>query len=179
MLRPVTTPVDIRAVADLAQRIWTEHYTPIIGAAQVAYMLERFQTAGAIGRQIGEEGVRYWLCIEAGEPVGYLAVQPRPGAGAGAGELFLSKLYVRKDCRGRGLARAMVAHAADLARELGLPRLRLTVNRHNTGAHAAYAALGFVRTAAQRFDIGGGFVMDDYVYEMAVPPAPAGGERRG
>lgn len=32
----------IAAVAALAREIWTQHYTPIIGAAQVAYMLERF-----------------------------------------------------------------------------------------------------------------------------------------
>ena len=39
---PVTTQAQIVQVATLAEEIWREHYTPIIGAAQVDYMLEHF-----------------------------------------------------------------------------------------------------------------------------------------
>jgi diamine N-acetyltransferase len=51
---------EIEKVASLAREIWTEHYTPIIGQEQVEYMLENFQSAGAIKEQI-QTGVLYYL----------------------------------------------------------------------------------------------------------------------
>ena len=40
-LERVERPEQIAAVAELAEEIWTQHYTPIIGPAQVLYMLEK------------------------------------------------------------------------------------------------------------------------------------------
>ena len=79
--------------------------------------------------------------------------------------LFLSKLYVRASFRGKGLARAMLKAAEKAARESGVARIRLTCNKYNTASLAAYERMGFVRTADVVTDIGGGFVMDDYVME--------------
>ena len=41
------TSAQIIEVADLANTIWTEHFTPLIGSAQVYYMLEKFQSVVA------------------------------------------------------------------------------------------------------------------------------------
>ena len=51
----------------------------------------------------------------------------------------------------------------------GLSKIWLTVNKYNDGSIAAYEALGMKRVRDQVADIGGGFVMDDYVYEIDVP----------
>ncbi len=59
-------------IAQLADTIWREHYTPIIGASQVAYMLSEFQSAKAIEKQVSQ-GVQYYLIFYASHPVGYLA----------------------------------------------------------------------------------------------------------
>jgi len=50
---PVTIEKAIDEVAKLAEEIWRDHYTPIIGAAQVDYMLTRFQSADAVKKPIG------------------------------------------------------------------------------------------------------------------------------
>ena len=55
-LERVETPSQIAAVAELARETWMQHYVPLIGAAQVEYMLARFQSAEAIARQIAAEG---------------------------------------------------------------------------------------------------------------------------
>ena len=60
LLTPVRTAEEIRVVADLAENVWTEHYTPLIGAAQVAYMMEKFQCVSAITEPI-RQGYRYYL----------------------------------------------------------------------------------------------------------------------
>ncbi|NCA83730.1 MAG: GNAT family N-acetyltransferase, partial [Opitutae bacterium] len=58
-LERVESAEPIAAVAALAREIWTQHYVPIIGAAQVEYMLEKFQSAEAIARQLAGEGYEY------------------------------------------------------------------------------------------------------------------------
>ena len=150
----VETREQIAEVARLAREIWTAHYTPIIGPAQVAYMLERFQSAEAIARQIATEGYEYYLAPGAG----YFALVPDRAAG----RALLSKIYVREDRRGTGLGRAMVAQAEARCAELGCRELWLTVNKHNVGSIAFYERMGFRKTGAVATDIGHGFVMDDW-----------------
>ena len=101
----------IAALAALAREIWTTHYTPIIGAAQVEYMLEKFQSAEALARQIADEGYEYYWVPDAG----YLALAPDMAEKS----VLLSKIYVKEDRRGTGLGRAMVEFAEARAAELG------------------------------------------------------------
>ena len=56
----VTEESQVRAVAVLALEIWRQHYTPILGTAQVEYMLTRFQSVDAIDRNTSAiSGCRY------------------------------------------------------------------------------------------------------------------------
>ncbi|MDA8030391.1 MAG: GNAT family N-acetyltransferase [Alphaproteobacteria bacterium] len=162
----VSTESDIHAVAALANEIWREHYEPIIGLAQVEYMLEKFQSAAAIAAQIAEEGFCYYLIRADGDggqgDIGYLGFQ-REGA-----VMFLSKLYVKKSARGCGFGARAVGFLRELAREQGMEKIRLTVNKGNALAIAAYERAGFTRTGELVIDIGGGYVMDDFVFEVGV-----------
>ncbi|AKJ63338.1 GNAT family N-acetyltransferase [Kiritimatiella glycovorans] len=159
----VKTAADMRTVAALAREIWTEHYTPIIGAAQVEYMLDYLQSMAAIRGQCAD-GCRYYLWQVDDEPAGYCAGDPEIPRRT----LWVSKLYVRKDCRGRGGGRHMVDFLAERAREWSLQRLRLGVNRNNRGAIAAYRKMGFNVYGKRVKKIGRGFVMDDYMLEKKV-----------
>lgn len=154
----------IAAVAALAREIWTEHYAPIIGTAQVDYMLEKFQSAGAIARQVAEEGYAYYWVANAG----YLALAPDLTKNS----VLLSKIYVKEELRGAGLGRAMVEFAEKRCAECGCNELWLTVNKNNSGSIAFYERMGFRKTNAVVTDIGGGFVMDDW--RMVKPVEGAG-----
>ena len=55
-LIPVTDEQRIRLVAELADRIWHEHYAGILAQPQIDYMVEKFQSADAVSRQIREQG---------------------------------------------------------------------------------------------------------------------------
>ena len=48
----IQTQDEADMIARLAQEIWHEHYKPIIGEQQVAYMLEKFQSADQIWTDI-------------------------------------------------------------------------------------------------------------------------------
>lgn len=162
LIRPVENTEQIRRVAALAEVIWQEHFTPIIGRAQVAYMLDKFQSAAAIEAQIRAQAYAYYLLFEGEAPFGYLAFVEQ------AAGLFLSKFYIRAEQRGRGHGRAALAWLEREARQRGLAQIHLTVNRHNAGTIAAYRALGFAISGEQLSDIGGGFVMDDYCMAKAL-----------
>ena len=125
-------------------------------------MVEKFQSADSIAQQIREQGYRYYLMQDGDGFAGYTAVQ------VGDGRLFLSKLYIDAACRGRGYARQTLCFLEERCRENGLETIWLTVNRHNAGSIAAYEKMGFVKIREQAADIGGGFVMDDFIMEKSV-----------
>ena len=128
---PVGT-ADIETLCGLAKEIWTEHYAPILSDEQVAYMVERFQSVPAVTDQLGK-GYRYFfLRTAAGENGGFMGICPEEDG------LFLSKLYVHRDFRRRGLARYALAYLRELCRREGYSPIRLTVNKHNAGSIAAY-----------------------------------------
>ena len=162
--QPACTAADLAIVEALAEQIWHEHYTPLIGAAQVEYMVEKFQRAPAMQAQI-RDGYEYFLVRRDAQAVGYIAVQ----AQASERQLFISKLYLHKSARGSGTGRACMEFIERLARQRGLDRLWLTVNKGNPSV-LAYERLGFSIARAIVMDIGGGFVMDDYRMEKSIVP---------
>lgn len=159
---PVTRPEQCAALATLAREIWTAHFTPIIGSEQVEYMLEKFQSAQAIEAQINQQGYAYFLLLQGTEIAGYLGFQVEAEA------LFLSKLYLKESFRGQDIARQAIDWLVDLAQQMELPRIYLTCNKHNTHTMQVYRALGFRRTRDIKTDIGQGYVMDDYIWELPV-----------
>ncbi len=157
----VSTENRIESIESLAREIWTEHYIPIIGKQQVDYMLARYQSKQAVKEQIAS-GVLYFLIKEGHAFIGYIAVQPR------GDELFLSKIYLQSSRRARGYGKKAVQFVETLARERGLRKIVLTVNKNNTGAIRAYEKIGFRNVGSLVQDIGSGFVMDDYAMEKTV-----------
>jgi ribosomal protein S18 acetylase RimI-like enzyme len=126
-------------------------------------MLEKSQSHYAILNQIEKDGFIYYLLEEKnGNHVGYFAVVPRPK------DLLLSKLYVTAENRRKGYARYALEFIETLARNKGLSKITLTVNKNNTGSINAYKKLGFVIIGSLVTDIGDDFVMDDYKMEKAI-----------
>lgn len=163
---PVTRPDQVTTVAALAHEIWYEYYVPLIGRAQVDYMVARFQTPQAMQAQI-DQGHEYFLVqqqLDSGKrfDIGYCALQEQPGR-----VMFLSKFYLHHAARGSGTGRRCMEFIEGLARRRGLSLLWLTVNKGNPAVQA-YQRLGFRIAAELVMDIGGGFVMDDYRMEKAL-----------
>lgn len=81
----------------------------------------------------------------------------------GLAAMKLGQLYVLASHRGLGLGKFMLGHVEQRAGDLGRYLLWLQVNKRNTGAVGFYTAAGFEVVREAVFEIGGGFVMDDYV----------------
>jgi ribosomal protein S18 acetylase RimI-like enzyme len=153
-LSPVSSTEQIETTAQLAAEIWTQHYTAIIGAEQVAYMLAKFQSKAAITQQISE-GYQYYL-LDSKNPSGYLCLKQEDNA------LFISKIYLKANQRGKGFGKVMMEFTKNQAINLGVNELRLTVNKYNTKTISAYEKMGFSKKREVVFDIGNGYIMDDY-----------------
>ncbi len=159
----VNTSEDIDIVAELAKEIWEQHFTPIIGAAQVEYMLNRFQSADAVTSQI-DSGYEYYLAWIGTEPVGYTGLV----ADTASGKLMISKIYVRQSLRGRGVGKSLLEFIERKCSLGKYPTLWLTVNRFNDATVEWYKHRHFAIVDEVKKDIGGGFIMDDYIMEKKI-----------
>lgn len=153
----------IQEIADLANIIWHQHFIPIIGIQQVEYMLDKFQSYRALKEQL-EDGYEYYQLYDNGEFCGYCGVHPE------GGRLFLSKLYIKKECRGRHIATKAFRFLENLCRDRGISTIWLTCNKHNDNTLNVYRHLGFETIDTQEADIGNGYIMDDYIMEYRISP---------
>lgn len=150
---------DLAAVAELAGVIWRRHYPGIITAEQIDYMLERGYARAALRRFLIEEGAGLDLAYADQRLVGFAAYYRADHPE----ELKLDKLYVHPDFHRLGVGRRLIEAAAAAAQAQRRATLVLNVNKNNAQAVRAYIRNGFVTREAVVVDIGGGFVMDDYV----------------
>lgn len=156
----ITDSDELRRLAELADKIWHECFIDIISAEQIDYMVDKFQSYDAMLTQISSQGYSYCGVYDDGDLCGYIGMKPDTD-----GRFFLSKLYLRSDKRGQGIATQMMKRVFDEAESCGRNRVYLTVNKYNTHAIDVYKRLGFTVAEAAVTDIGNGFVMDDYVME--------------
>lgn len=150
-----------KELALLAERLWHSAYDGLLGKTQVDYMVDLLQSAPALREQIGH-GYIYYFIRSGGQAIGFCGVQMQ------GEKLFLSKLYLSDEFRGRGVGQLALGKVAAIARDRGAKSVYLTVNKGNLRAVRAYEKFGFVRTEEQVSDIGNGFVMDDFVYEFTL-----------
>jgi len=150
---------DVERVAALAGEIWRRHYADIISAAQIEYMLKQRYDPSLIRAEL-ERADLWWDKLLLADQVAGFASYFLTGA---AGEMKLDKLYVHHMHQRRGYGGRLIAHVCAQSRRQGCSRLTLAVNRNNRIAISAYLKHGFTVRTSRVQDIGGGFVMDDYV----------------
>ncbi|MBF6978459.1 GNAT family N-acetyltransferase [Aerococcaceae bacterium zg-BR22] len=156
--KKVATEKDLAQLYTVISEIWPEVFTPIIGVQQVAYMLEHYQSVDAIQTEIAR-GAHYYLLLHEDEVVGYTAYENQEE------KLYLSKLYIRQSLRGKGY----MSQLFDWYEQLSEGKtLYLNVNQGNKLAIQVYEHRGFKRVGERYVDIGEGYVMNDYVYELSL-----------
>ena len=157
-IRPVTQP-DVPAIAALAREIWQATYPGIITQAQIDFMLE--QRYGHERLYDDLEDLHKWLdqAFLGDRRIGFAFSEIYKG------EFKLDKLYIHPDVQRRGVGGQLIANVAERAKKMGYPCVILQVNKRNTNAINSYKKYGFEVRTATVDDIGGGYVMDDFVME--------------
>jgi len=159
---------EIEALVALTRDTWQHHYAGIIPTSQIDYMLAQRYAPATILAQLSQEGV-WWDTLHCdGILTGFVQFE----RGVDTGDLKIDKLYIRYAERGQGHGGILLQHVEQEARSLGCHRLYLQVNKNNVSAIGAYRKHGFEITDAAVFDIGNGFVMDDYIMSKALAALP-------
>jgi len=100
------------------------------------------QVAALAGPQLASGEVA--VIFAAGDPpAGFAQLRYRSSLYSPGPDACLEELWVRPELRGRGLGRALLEAAMDLARELGADRMDLNTSVTDEAARALYERCGF------------------------------------
>ena len=158
-LRPALLE-DITLIQKLAHSIWHAHYIPIIGAKQVSYMLNAFYSTAALKKQFSTHHVFYILQHPLHGALGFLSVEM-----LSEGSYKIHKFYIETAYANLGIG----THVFTLLNTLlHAKEFTLTVNRQNYRSINFYFKLGFKITSVADFDIGNGFVMNDFIMKWTL-----------
>lgn len=159
------TVEDIPVLRDLADRTWREAYAEIISAAQIDYMLGWMYSPEQIAKEIGA-GVIWEITEVEDQPAGFCSL-----TFVDQDHAKLNRLYVLPERQGLGLGSRLLTRVQELARERGVREISLQVNKQNARAIRRYERAGYNVSHSAVFDIGGGFVMDDYIMTQVIAPS--------
>jgi len=155
------TPEDIELIRQLTFKVWPQTYSSIITSGQIAYMLEMMYSVSSLQQQM-VEGSQFIIVFEDKEPVGFASYQEiEPTV------YKLHKLYVLPQTQGKGTGKFIINYIINEIKQAGASAIQLQVNRRN-GAKKFYEKTGFAVIKEFDFDIGNGYVMDDYVMEKKI-----------
>lgn len=151
----------IEKISDYARKLFIEYYTDLIGTKQANYMANLFLSKEAITKLISN-GAIFKLAVNNNTILGfteYLLEDNR---------VFLSKLYVSKEYRNKGIGKLMLEDCIKYAKENNKNSIYLTVNKGNTNSIEIYKHIGFKIIDSVINDIGNNYYMDDYIMELSV-----------
>ncbi len=153
------TEADLPAISELAGVIWHACYPGIITVEQIDYMLTRMYALDTMRDEIRSQRIRYDCLFVDGKMAGFASYGPTSEPGVKK----LHKLYLLPESHGCGWGSRLLQHVELEVRHFGARRLILSVNKRNARAIAAYRRNGFAIAESVVSDIGGGFVMDDFI----------------
>ncbi|MDR2205958.1 MAG: GNAT family N-acetyltransferase [Flavobacteriaceae bacterium] len=160
-MKPATEK-DISLIQELARKSWKNAYSEILSKAQIDFMLETMYSAKMLNLHICENpNYRYFLISDNGNFVGFVGFEHHY-------ENLTTKLhriYLLTEAKGKGLGKMSIDFLKNETRKSGDKRIILTVNKNNPVKNF-YEKLGFQIYGEAIFDIGNGFVMDDFLMEF-------------
>jgi ribosomal protein S18 acetylase RimI-like enzyme len=153
----------ISIIQQLADRIWRMHYPSIITVAQIDFMLHKMYSAESLAEQM-INGHHFVILQMDEQPVGFISVSKKTEH-----HYFINKLYVDTTQHRKGLGKLLLDKVEADYRDAEC--FSLTVNRQNFKAINFYFKNGFVIDEVADFEIGNGFVMNDFVMkkELSLP----------
>ena len=153
----------IPVIIDLTKKIWPIAYGEILSKAQLDYMIHKFYNETAL-RELIQKGHVFYLAQDDNDNyVGFVSYE----INSEPSKTKIHKIYVLPETQGTGLGRQFFELVKEKALEKNQNAIFLNVNKYNKAIHF-YNKLGFTKVKDEVIDIGNGYVMDDYVMEVAI-----------
>lgn len=158
-----STNIDI--VQHVAKDAWPAAFTEILTTQQIEYMMQMMYSTESLIRQIDVLNHHYFIAKIDDKPVGYISIEHHCEEG---NKTKIHKIYLLPEYQKMGVGHALYKFAMNEAKQNGDVMVYLNVNKHNQKAISFYKRVGFKLTKEEVIDIGNGFVMDDYVFEIDI-----------
>lgn len=159
----VATQEQLPIIRDLAFRIWPVTYGHILSKDQFDYMMELMYSLPSLEKQWAHPKP-FLLVEDQGEYIGFASYEPNF---ENSSKTKIHKLYVLPNIQGKGIGRTLINYIRDTAQKAENTALILTVNRFNS-ARDFYLKQGFHIAEEKQFQIGNGYIMDDYMMELSL-----------
>jgi diamine N-acetyltransferase len=158
----IASAKDIPLIQELTYAIWPQTYSSIISKAQIEYMLEMMYSTAALQQQMDKEGCTFIIVYNDNEPVAFASYNETTP------QIWkLNKIYILPSQQGKGMGKFIINYIVAAIKPQNAKALQLQVNRYNK-AKDFYEKSGFTIIETAGFDIGNGYVMNDYVMELAL-----------
>ena len=155
--------LDIPVVIELTKKIWPVAYGEILSKAQLDYMIDKFYNETAL-IELMQKGHVFYLAQDNNDNyVGFVSYE----INSEPNKTKIHKIYVLPETQGTGLGKQFFELVKQKAKENHQKAIFLNVNKYNKAIHF-YTKLGFIKVKDEVIDIGEGYVMDDYVMELAI-----------
>jgi len=159
----VATKSQLPIIQGLTYQIWPIAYGEILSKEQLEYMLHKFYETSYLESQI-DNGQVFLLAEENGTPYGFASYELNCDA---TNKTKIHKLYVLPETQGKGLGKQLVEFIKNIAKQHQNEAVFLNVNRFNK-ALSFYEKLGFKNIETIDIEIGNGYLMEDYIMELAL-----------
>ena len=155
---------DLSFVRDLAYSVWPVSYALIITEHQINYMLDAMYSTKKLEEDF-DAGQQFYGCFKKEKLIGFITFENNH---PGTRQMKIHKLYVDTLSTKKGIGNTLVDCAKDYAKKTYMNEIVLNVNRKNP-AITFYQKIDFIIDRAEIFDIGEGFIMDDYIMKYTLP----------
>lgn len=153
----------IPVIIDLTKKIWPIAYGEILSKAQLDYMIDKFYNETAL-IDLMQKGHVFYLAQDNNDNyLGFVSYE----INSEPNKTKIHKIYVLPETQGTGLGKQFFELVKQKANENHQKAIFLNVNKYNKAIHF-YTKLGFIKVKDEVIDIGEGYVMDDYVMEIAI-----------
>ena len=150
---------EIGIIKNLAEIIWPICYKEIISSEQLQYMLQLIYNEKSLAQQI-EKGHQFIIAYDNNTAIGFASYSQKSEREPTV--FRLHKIYVLPNLHITGVGTHLLTYVCNASKTLGGTALELNVNKYNT-AIDFYKKKNFSIVKEEIIDIGGGYVMDDYV----------------
>ena len=159
----IATEKDIHLIQNLAKRSWESAYAEILSKEQLNYMLENMYSEKEISEHLQNPHYHYYLIFdeEMNQYHGFIGYENHYEENT----TKLHRIYLVPESKGKGLGKMALEFLQQKVKECGDQRIILNVNKYNS-AKNFYESQGYKIYDEGVFDIGNGYVMDDYLMEF-------------
>ncbi|MDN3606151.1 GNAT family N-acetyltransferase [Kaistella yonginensis] len=154
------TDQDITLLQELAEKSWNSAYANILSTDQIEYMLTEMYAKDELFKQLQNPNYQYYLILSDVIPAGFIGFEFHYEKET----TKLHRIYLLNEFKGKGLGKKGLDFMKKMTAETSDKRIILNVNKENP-ARKMYESQGFKVFKEEVFDIGNGYVMDDFLME--------------